>query len=544
MNIKLLIIIYITLYLLLTYKSIKSYNLMDNSYNNGNIMTTNIKDYKKLFQQKVNYIKKNKSVLNPADDNLVNIIKNKIELQTNLDISSLIMTTVIIPGGTTGYNPMIPYNDTSKKICFQLEQGNIGWYWLYGTFPNTKDCFLYQLTRIDLLPTDIREKLGYKLGETTVYCITLGIGNGIDYYYGNVYFEGVFTIINNIKFSIVSKDNQFVFSHDYNNILIQCNNILLTNNKTKEQIKYNFLSKTKNNDIMFFNQLNGCYPCELNNSYQSYTNLYMNMNYSNDKGEIKSVENGFGWMDHEWGGSETPNILYKCILSILGNGKVYNGLPPYIWLNIRLSDNTQYMIFNLFNNPPKKGDSIKCNINTYKSSKVIFFTDQSNVNVIIKDTIIFENTEYPIKYEIKIGDTTYLLDSSRYGNTIFKDFANTWHWGGSCDVYDNNKIVGTGFLEAQRFDGEIKCLNDNFELLGFLQSENMGLTYYNTTNKSQLIFSYIILLFMIAFTLFVFYKIIKDVYGYIKDDQKVFAFFYSFFIISIFYICVNIQPLS
>ena len=52
MNIKLLIIIYITLYLLLTYKSIKSYNLMDNSYNNGNIMTTNIKDYKKLFQQK------------------------------------------------------------------------------------------------------------------------------------------------------------------------------------------------------------------------------------------------------------------------------------------------------------------------------------------------------------------------------------------------------------------------------------------------------------------------------------------------------------
>ena len=175
---------------------------------------------------------------------------------------------------------------------------------------------------------------------------------------------------------------------------------------------------------------------------------------------------------------------------------------------------------------------------------MIFFTDQSNVNVIIKDTIIFENTEYPIKYEIKIGDTTYLLDSSRYGNTIFKDFANTWHWGGSCDVYDNNKIVGTGFLEAQRFDGEIKCLNDNFELLGFLQSENMGLTYYNTTNKSQLIFSYIILLFMIAFTLFVFYKIIKDVYGYIKDDQKVFAFFYSFFIISIFYICVNIQPLS
>jgi hypothetical protein len=520
------------------------------SLNDSLTMTTNIKDYKTLFKQKVKYIKQNRTLLEPADDNLVNIIQNKyLDNLDNLDtirskIRSTIMASISIPGGTIGYHPMIPYTDTSKKICFQLEQGNIGWYWLYGTFPN-KDCFLYQLTRVDLLPTDLRERLGYKLGETTVYCVTLGIGNGTDYYYGNVYFEGIFTIYNNVKFSIVSKDNQFVFSHDYNDMSIQCN-MLLTNNKTNEQVKYNFSSQTKNNNIMSFNQLNGCYPCELNNSYQSYTNLYMNMNYSNEKGEKKSVENGFGWMDHEWGGSETPNVLYKSILSILRNGKVYTGLPCYIWLNIRLSDNTQYMIFNLFKSPPKKGDSVSCNINTYQST-VKFFTDQSSINVIIKDSIIFENTEYPVKYEIKIGNHTYLLDSTPFGNTIFRDFANTWHWGGSCYVYENAKIVGTGFLEAQRFDGDIKCLNDNFESIGFTSAENIGSIYYNTTNKSQLVFSYIIILFMIAFTFFVFYKVIEDVKDVYKDvykDGKMFAFLYSFFIITIFYMCVSIQPLA
>ena len=508
----LLISVYILFYLIITYKPIKTYNLMDDSYNNGNVMITNIKDYKELLKQKIKYINENKNILNSANEEILNIIKNQFE--SNLDISKMIVSSTLIPGGTIGYTPMIPYYDTSKQICFQLEQGYLGWYWLYGTFPNTKDCFLYQLTRIDLLPTDIREKLGYKLGETTVYCVTLGIGNGTDYFYGNSYFEGVFTIFNNLKFSIVSKDNQFSFNHDYNHMSIKCN-MILTNNRTNEKIKYNFSSQTQNNDIMFFNQLNGCYPCELNNSYQSYTNLYMKMNYSTEKGIIKNLENGFGWMDHEWGGSETPSILYKCLLTILGNGKIYNGLPPYIWLNIRLSDNTQYMIFNLLNNSIKKGDTVTCNLNTYKSSKNILFTDQPKVNVYVKDSIIFENTEYPIVYEVTIDNNIYTLDSSRYGNTIFKDFTNTWHWGGSSDVYLGDKIVGTGFLEAQRFDGDVKCLQNNFEFLGFDDFENMANKYNNTKNTSQLILSFIIIISIIIFTLFIFYKIIKNMIRYL-----------------------------
>lgn len=511
MNPIIILFIIIIYYYIIAYYSI-TYEIMDQPYNNGSTMITNIKDYRKLFHQKIKYIKQQQWIFAEANEDIIQLMKNKIN-DGNFGIQEAIITALTMPGGSIGYTPAIPYNDTSKKICFQLEQGNVGWYWLYGTFPKTKDCFLYQLTRVDLLPTHLREKLGYKVGETTVYVITLGIGNGKDYYYTNVYFEGIFTILDNIRFSIVSKDGAFVFIHDYNKIIINCTAIKLTNNKDSTDSRiFNFQCDTTNNNIMFFNQVNGCEPCQFNNSYQSYTNLYTNMSYSiGDQGIVKKVENGFGWMDHEWGGALAPTILYKSILTILGKGKLFTGLPPYIWLNIRLSDTRQYMIFSFPTLPIKKGDIIEANINSYQPTGVIFFTNQPKVNVKIVDLVVYENTSYPSMYEIEIEGNTYTLNTNSYGYTIFKDFSNTWHWGGSCDVLLNSEIVGTGFIEAQRLYGDVECLTDNFKLLGFDDSSAFASAYNNTTNKTQLCMSYsVFILFFILLILF-FYSFIKKI---------------------------------
>lgn len=515
------LILYLSVSYWITYKSNITYNLMDDSYNNGNVMTTNIKDYKDLFNKKIDYIKQNKTILNPANDKIIEAIRNKIN-NTNFDIAGAFISTLLIPGNTIGYTPMTSYNDTSKKICLQLEQGNTGWYWLYGTFPNTKDCFLYELTRVDILPTDLRTKLGYKLGETTIYSITLGIGNGKDYYYGNVYFEGIFTILNNIDFSIVSKDGNFEFYHSLNNIIVNCKNIMLINNKNgNDIIKYSFSCQSKNNYNMFLNQENGCYPCEFsNNSYQSYTNLYIDMVYSNEKGINKKVEGGFGWMDHEWGGGEVQTIFYKSMLSILNKGRLYNGLPPYIWLNIRLSDNTQYMIFDMFENTPKKGDILMCNINKYKPSGVSFFTNSPKIQVKVLDTVEYNSISYPTVYQVTIEGNDYILDSRMYGDTIFIDGLNTTHWGGSCDVLLNEKIVGTGFLEAQRFDGNIRCLEGNFELLQFDKAENFASTYYSTRNTLQYVLSYTVMIINFSLLFFLLYQSIKTGYYFMKTSYK------------------------
>ena len=92
----LLISVYILFYLIITYKPIKTYNLMDDSYNNGNVMITNIKDYKELLKQKIKYINENKNILNSANEEILNIIKNQFE--SNLDISKMIVSSTLIPG--------------------------------------------------------------------------------------------------------------------------------------------------------------------------------------------------------------------------------------------------------------------------------------------------------------------------------------------------------------------------------------------------------------------------------------------------------------
>lgn len=512
-------IIYLVFSHYINNKSFIIYDEMDESYDNGNKMVTNIKDYKDLFNKKIEYIKNNRNIMNPANDSIIETIKNRIN-KDDINLASAFITTLLIPGNTIGYTPVTPYDNTSKKICFQLEQGATGWYWLYGTFPDTKDSFLYELTRVDILSTELRKKLGYKLGETTIYAVTLGIGNGKDYYYGNVYFEGVFTILNNMNFSIVSKDGNFSFSHSLENITIYCKNMPLINNKNKDDvILYNFSCQSINNFNMFFNQMNGCYPCEFsNNSYQSYTNLYIDMNYTTDRGVSKTVKNGSGWMDHEWGSGGISSIFYRSLITILNKGRLYKGLPPYIWLNIRLSDNLQYMIFSMFENVPKKGDVLDCNINEYRPSGIAFFSNHPKIKVKVLETIDYDGISYPTVYQVTIDGNNYILDSTKYGQTIFIDSLNTNHWGGSCDVYLNDKIVGTGFLEAQRFDGNVKCLEGNFELLNFEKSENFAFTYYNTRNTSQLILSYFILIINFFLVFFLLYQSIKLGYNFMKKS--------------------------
>ena len=541
-----ILIVYSILSFVLTYKSDTSYTLMDESYNKGSVLSTNIKDYKTLFDKKIEYIRNNRGLFTPANESLLQQMENKIN--SHIDLPGAFITTLTIPGNLIGYKPITAYDDTTKMVCFQLEQGCTGWYWLYGTFPQTKDCFLFELTRVDLLPTPLRESLGYQLGDTTIYALTLGIGNGKEYYYGNVYFEGVFTIENNLNFSIVSKDNMFQFHHRLNKIEVSCKDMVLTNNKNGKNLKYTFSAQTQNNSNMYFNQENGCFPCDIsNNSYQSYTNLYVNMSYSNQN-ETKNVTNGVGWMDHEWGSGQIPNIMNRCILTILNKGRQYNGLPPYIWLNIRLSDNVQYMIFSIFENPPKKGDTVQCSMNKYEPSIITFFDKNQKVNVKVVDTFNSQGIEYPTVYEVSIDDTIYTLDSRPYGETFFVDALNTNHWGGSCDVMVNNKQVGTGFLEAQRFDGNVKCLEGNFKLLGFDPSENFAQTYYDTRNTAELVASYAILIVLFSLLAILLWRFGRSFYEFMKTpytelsglERNLYMVFHFLFIALVLYFIFTI----
>ena len=232
----------------------------------------------------------------------------------------------------------------------------------------------------------------------------------------------------------------------------------------------------------------------------------------------------------------------------VNKGRQYNGLPPYIWLNIRLSDNVQYMIFSIFENPPKKGDTVQCSMNKYEPSIITFFDKNQKVNVKVVDTFNSQGIEYPTVYEVSIDDTIYTLDSRPYGETFFVDALNTNHWGGSCDVMVNNKQVGTGFLEAQRFDGNVKCLEGNFKLLGFDPSENFAQTYYDTRNTAELVASYAILIVLFSLLAILLWRFGRSFYEFMKTpytelsglERNLYMVFHFLFIALVLYFIFTI----
>lgn len=495
--------IYILVFLLLLYilfvQRFDTYNLMDEFYNNEGILTTKIQNYPEIFKHKIDYLK------------TFNLDQNILKLFEELPppgIAELTVISSIIPGNNFGYNPMIPYTNTDQKVCLQIEQGFSGWYWLYGTFANTKDSFLYCLTRTDILPSTLRKKTGHKLGDTTVYCLVLCVGDGKSFYHGKIYFEGSLTIKNNLNFSIISNDNNVFFNHDSIGINAGVKNIIMTENQTDKQLTFNFVTSCSNNSLMLMNQPQGCQPCLLlNNSYQSYTNLKLSMVYSNQL-ISKNLSGGVGWMDHEWGGGEIDSLGYNLILNILNKGKNGGTLPPYIWLTVRLNDNIQYMIFSLLSAVPSKGDTIKCYINKYYPTGTLFSTGDT-IDVIILENFNFKGTDYPIKYKFEVDGKSFILDSTPFGVVpVFRDILHYNHFGGSAILYNTQMIeIGTGFIEAYRFEEGEKSLTD---VLTFIKAKNpseFAKKYLASTNMYNYIGSYMIIILMICL-------IFKIIYGY------------------------------
>jgi hypothetical protein len=110
------------------------------------------------------------------------------------------------------------------------------------------------------------------------------------------------------------------------------------------------------------------------------------------------------------------------------------------------------------------------------------------VNIIDNNGV---NIVFPIKYSIEIKDKDnnshlYILDSTSFGNTVTIDNSSNLHWSGSTLLYENNNIVGTGFLEANQFQNK----EDYFK--NIFKNNNLIGSYDGFLNKRVLSFSQII----------------------------------------------------
>ena len=144
------------------------------------------------------------------------------------------------------------------------------------------------------------------------------------------------------------------------------------------------------------------------------------------------------------------------------------------------------------------GDSFKIN---YQGKELI------NAFINISETIFLDNTEYPLRLTLSSNQNQYLLDCKPYidpliGNFHF-DYTGLKHWLSICDVYQNNSLIGIGYINCLFFQTENDIYytiikNSGIELSNINIIKNPYKTRNNKFRVSFLFFSCIILTLLLT----------------------------------------------
>lgn len=435
--------------------------------------TTDFNTLKKVCLDKVEKVKNESGLFKPYNrelmDNIEYVIKNAKELK------ELVIASLIMPNNCIGLDNIEPLPDNPiDSTLFQFEQGNAGWYWGYSTYTNPICNIMYYIIRIELGTKDIREKYNLPLGSTTVYSISLGIGNhGLWNYTPYIVCGGKYEMFDkkNFRFSATfDKDvkGYTVLQTLQNGLKLDmgwndANNI--NNNINNRNNNYDYESSTVyeliNPMSPSFNGVNGCAPCfsGIGTLYWSYTDFKC-YSYIKTQNVEFNVENGDGWLDHQWMRSNDPKRIFdNIILNILSSNK---GFGRYIWINLHVKETQnnkpfQYMIYAFPNEniEIKEGLIFDSTYNLY-SRYYNNILNRTDGKIKILKTTIFEGITYATLVSINVNDFeglnhTYIIDCSPYGNCATIDFTGNYHWTCSTTLSENGNNIGTGFLEQNQF---------------------------------------------------------------------------------------------
>lgn len=475
---------------------------------------------KQIVQDKVQYIKKKSTFLQPYNKNIMNIIENNINNAN--DFNKLVSSFNLLPNNFLGTYPLTKLDNPIDSSCFQFEQGTTGWYWGYLTFSKQRINIMYYIIRIDLSCEDIRKKYNLKLGETTAYYIALGVGKDGDWHYSPYkYVYGSFESQTESAFKFQSLDTQILCTFQG----IGPGNFYIEYSWIENNNKYGLKSEIYSKQKPYFNANQGCSPCigTAGTLYWSYTQLYNKntiLTFNNNTFTLTD-DSGIGWLDRQWLNGEINNISIECVNNIIQSTKITGGLGRYLWLNIHL-DNIQYMISS-FIDPHKiinKNDSYPIKYNIYSTSLEEPIYNKNSI-ITILDIVIIENTLFPTKYKLQLIDLdgnnhTYILDSTKFGNTVTIDLTGNLHWTGSAIVFDEkNNEIGTSFFEANQFQSFENYINTYFKNSN-LEGANEYIDQKSNITFFQAFPSILLLLLYIIMIILWFYILIK----YIIHNKK------------------------
>ena len=453
-------------------------------------------------------------MFDPYDKKKVNIVKNLCN--SNIDIRQSILSVIaLLPNGCLGFFPLYPSLDPNT-MTFRFGQGTTEWHFMYSTSydPVTKNnsSFFCYIMRLDMLPPPVLKKHNLKEGDASYYNLALGVGiNGVWESSPLIICRGTYTAISvtNFTFEALDIDNG---STSWSSTLNGEFNLSYTF-KSKNSKTCSFDGVLQAMRPPFLAAPDGCAPCTggAGTLYTSYTQLQVQGTVKIDS-SIATQTNAVGWVDHQWINSQVNDLPLKLLSNF---STAPRGLGKYLWLNLHVNDNLQYMISIFPKSTAGKGQKFSGTdlyTNRYPHTNITEHNVPSTAEVI--DSIKIGNTEYPIKYKITIESEIYTMDSTPFGVTTTVDGSGNDHWDGSGLLYDYaNNLIGTCFFEANQLQDKNEYNNNKYLACGVnitADSSTLSSTKLPFTQLLPTYSFFLILIVALILTIWLVYRIVKQ----------------------------------
>ena len=428
--------------------------------------TADFPTLKKVLLDKIDIVKRKSSILLPYNHNVMKALTTAAENAKTIDQLGTIL--LLLPNNSIGTAPLSYLGGKpSDTTLFQFEQGIAGWYWGYATYLSSN--IMFYIVRLELGTPEIRAKYNLPLGSTTIYSVSVGAGKG----------PGTWSYS---PFSTCGGTYQAL---DKNNFSFQCGDDCALNLKMKgdnsgfslcfgcesgSRGKFESSVRLKISAPPMFNAPQGCFPCAAGSGtlYWSYPQLSaqdgiitLNKEVSHECSlQSSGPLSGEGWLDHQWLRGNDPNQTgVGIITSFIQLGKAVGGLGRYVWINLHLKNNTQYMVtaFPPVTKTIAKGQTYPAKYKKYGhgqdevyNTSNTFITFQDIVTV--KDPNGGEDIIYPTVFSIEIDGNEYTIDTKPYGTCVTMDLTGNLHWSGSATLTSStDKNTSSAFVELNQF---------------------------------------------------------------------------------------------
>jgi len=476
----------------------------------NSVTTAPLADLVKIIRAQISNIEENSSILAPFNQEEMNLFKQK--LSEKLTLQQLLILSGLLPNKNLGYDAIIPLSNPIDTTCLQLSKGNAGWYWCYGTDYETKNSFMFYIIRVDLAPKHILKKLGYSLGQGTLYFISAGVGIDSTWTYS--------------PFTVVSATNTCTRNSSNGQTITWGNNnkvSLTTNGKLKIDVafkKFKKFKKFKINVTMtkiipaYFNAPQGCAPCTggAGTNYWSYPAMSISGTISSQNAVASLTKSSIGWLDHQWG-NDYPKQPFIQIINTIITKDIAKGLGKYIWITLHMKSNTHYMMAAF---PPENvavGDSFNTTSRKYTKDGVTYgikcTIKITGFTATLRQTL--GTVSFPNQFEITLQGDTYKLNGNDYGGgkCVTIDLSNNLHYSGSASLTGGDAL--SGFIEGNQFQTDKVYKKTRLSILG-MESDYDKLQSLTIGGKAA--YAYIVFIIWILLNLvLLIFIIIQSVYG-------------------------------